>query len=154
MDDARYGRRDKRGHWKPFKTVEYPTVFVWPVQPLGILRWLFAYPSYILPWNLLYAAVAVGVWMYLTPPVETLKTMAPGWIALRARAQPRSWSCCSSAPSTSGSTSERAQGSQFKYNPKWLATDNPAFLFRSQTADNMLWTLASGVPDLDRLRGR
>ena len=81
MDDARYGQRDKRGNWKPFKPVEYPAVFVWPLQPRGILQWLFSYPSYILPWNLLYAAIAVAVWMYLTPPVETLQTFAPGWIA-------------------------------------------------------------------------
>ena len=81
MDDARYGQRDKRGNWKPFKRVKYPAVFVWPVEPLGILQWLFSYPSYVLPWNLLYAAVAVAVWMFLTPPVETLQTFAPGWIA-------------------------------------------------------------------------
>jgi hypothetical protein len=52
-----------------------------PVRPLGILQWLFSYPSYILPWNLLYAAIAVAVWTFLTPPVETLQTFAPGWIA-------------------------------------------------------------------------
>ena len=57
MDDALYGQRDKRGNWKPFKRVMYPAVFVWPVQPLAILQWLFSYPGYILPWNLLYAAI-------------------------------------------------------------------------------------------------
>jgi hypothetical protein len=82
MDDAAYGQRDRRGDWKPFKRVEYPAVFVWPLRPLAILRWLFGYPSYLLPWNLLYGAIAVGVWLYLTPPVETLQTFAPGWIAL------------------------------------------------------------------------
>jgi hypothetical protein len=81
MDDALYGQRDKRGNWKPFKRVRYPTVFVWPLRPLGILQWLFSYPSYILPWNLLYAAIAVAVWIFLTPPVETLQAFAPGWIA-------------------------------------------------------------------------
>jgi hypothetical protein len=63
-----------------FKRVEYPAVFAWPVQPLSILKWLFGYPSYILPWNLLYAAIALVVWMY-PPPIETLQTFAPGWIA-------------------------------------------------------------------------
>jgi hypothetical protein len=80
MDDTGYGQRDKRGNWKPFKRVEYPAVFAWPVQPLSILKWLFGYPSYILPWNLLYAAIALVVWMY-PPPIETLQTFAPGWIA-------------------------------------------------------------------------
>ena len=40
---------------------------------------------------------------------------------------------------------QKAQGRQFKYNPKWLDGDNPTFLFRDQTIDNMIWTLASGV---------
>ena len=53
-------QRDKRGDWKPFKAIEYPPVFVWPAQPLAFLKWLFGYPGYILPWNLLYAALAVA----------------------------------------------------------------------------------------------
>src|SRR4029078_756239 len=40
----------------------------------------------------------------------------------------------------------RAQGNAFKYNPKWLDTDNPVFLWRDQTLAHMFWTLASGVP--------
>ena len=71
MDDARYGQRDRRGHWHPFKPIEYPAVFVWPVQPAAIARWLFGYPSYLLPWNLLDAVIALCVWLYLTPAVET-----------------------------------------------------------------------------------
>lgn len=145
MDDAAYGTRNKRGDWRPAALVEYPPVFVWPIRPLGVARWLFGYPGYILPWNLLYAAVATCVWLYLTPPLETLKTFAPAWIAFvfvrniglvvlyfgafHLRLYLR-----------------RAQGNAFKYNGKWLDTDNPAFLFRNQTVDNMIWSLGSGVP--------
>jgi sterol desaturase/sphingolipid hydroxylase (fatty acid hydroxylase superfamily) len=39
----------------------------------------------------------------------------------------------------------RKQGTQFKYNGQWLATENPTFLFSNQTVDNMIWTLGSGV---------
>ena len=45
MDEARYGKRDKRGNWKPFKRVEYPPLFIWPAQPLAFLKWLFGYPA-------------------------------------------------------------------------------------------------------------
>jgi Fatty acid hydroxylase len=145
MDDARYGQRDRRGHWKPFKVVEYPNVFVWPVRPRDILRWLFSYPSYILPWNLLYAAVAVGIWLYLTPPVEMLKTMAPGWIAF-VLARNLGLVLLFFGAFHLRLYIRKAQGNQFKYNPKWLDVDNPIFLFRNQTMDNMAWTLASGVP--------
>ena len=30
---------------------------------------------------------------------------------------------------------QRAQGGLFKFNPRWLDTDHPAFLFRNQTVD-------------------
>jgi hypothetical protein len=145
MDDAAFGARDRRGDWKPFRHVAYPAVFVWPAQPLAMLKWLFGYPGYILPWNLLYAGIAVAVWLYLTPPVEAMRTFAPGWIVLvllrnlglvvlffgafHLRLYIR-----------------KAQGNAFKYNPKWLDVGNPIFAFRSQTLDNMLWTLGSGVP--------
>ena len=35
MDDALYGKRDKRGDWKPSKLIQYPPVFVWPAQPIN-----------------------------------------------------------------------------------------------------------------------
>src|SRR5262245_34978650 len=59
VDDALYGTRDKRGDWKPSKLIQYPPVFVWPAQPMKFVKWLFGYPGFILPWNLLYAAVGV-----------------------------------------------------------------------------------------------
>ena len=137
------GSATRGGHWKPFKRVEYPAVFVWPVRPLGTLKWLFGYPSYILPWHLFHAAIAVAVWMYPAPPIEISPTFTPGWIgfvfarnlclvvlffgAFHLRLYIR-----------------KAQGDMFKYSPKWQDTDNPTFLFGDQN-DNMIWTLASGV---------
>jgi hypothetical protein len=38
MNDAAYGTRDKRGHWRPVERLTYPDVFVWPVKPLAILK--------------------------------------------------------------------------------------------------------------------
>ena len=39
---------------------------------------------------------------------------------------------------------QRAQGLRYKYNDRWLSTDNRKFLFRSQTRDNMFWSVVSG----------
>jgi sterol desaturase/sphingolipid hydroxylase (fatty acid hydroxylase superfamily) len=145
MDEAAFGSRDKRGHYKPKDPIRYPSVFVWPAKPVAVLKWLLGYPGYILPWNLLYAVVAVLVWVYLTPSVETLRTLEPGWIAfvfLRNAAliflffgafHLRLYM-------------QRAQDTRFKFNSKWLDRDNPAFLFRNQTVDNMIWAFASAVP--------
>jgi sterol desaturase/sphingolipid hydroxylase (fatty acid hydroxylase superfamily) len=145
MDDGKYGARDKRGNWKPFARVEYPRVFTWPVQPLGVIKWLLGSPGHILPWNLLYAAIAVVFWKYLTPPLQTMKTFEPSWIMfLIVR---------------NGALSfvfygffhwllyiRKAQGRAYKYNAKWPDEDNSAFLFKRQILDNMIWSLASGVP--------
>lgn len=40
VDDALRGQRGRRGQWVRFRRVDYPAVFTWPVQPLGIVRWL------------------------------------------------------------------------------------------------------------------
>src|SRR6185436_8403179 len=81
MDDLAYGKRDKGGNWKPLERIEYPPVFVWPFEPVRFLKWFFGYPGYILPWNLVYAAAGFALWYFLTPPMETMRSFAPGWIA-------------------------------------------------------------------------
>jgi hypothetical protein len=137
MDDAQYGSRNKRGDWKPARLIAYPQVFVWPVQLIGIMKWLFGYPGYLLPWNLLYAGVALACWFYATPPLEAMKQLTAGWIGfLLARnlvlvllvfgtLHVRLYV-------------QKGQGNAFKYNAKWLDADNSAFLFRNQTIDNMV----------------
>ena len=145
MDDALYGTRNKRGDWKPNKLLAYPPVFVWPAQPLGFLKWMFGYPGYILPWNLVYGIAGTLLWLYLTPALDTMKTLSAGWIGyllfrnaglvllffgafhLRLYVQ-------------------RKQGTSFKYNGTWPSTANSAFLFGNQTVDNLIWTFASAVP--------
>src|SRR5690348_13512236 len=79
MDDLAYGTRDKRGNWKPTKVLDYPKVFVWPIETRAILRWI---PDYFAPWNFLYAAIGVAFWLWLTPSLELMRELAPGWIAV------------------------------------------------------------------------
>ena len=106
---------------------------------------MIASVHYILPWNLLYAAVAVGVWLYLTPSTLTLQTFAPGWIVL-VLARNACLVLLFFGAFHLRLYIKRSQGNFCKYNPKWLDVGNPVFLFRDQTRDNMFWTLASGVP--------
>jgi len=145
MDDAAYGTRDKRGFWSPNKRIANAPIFYFPPQPAAILKWLFGVPGYLMPWNLFLFAVTLGVWFFLTPSVETMRTLTADWIALVFLRN-------------TGLTfllygafhlrlyMRRAQATSFKYNPRWLDTDRSAFLFSSQTIDNMIWTFASGVP--------
>jgi len=143
MDDLLFGTRNKRGDWAPKDKAEIAPLFVFPPQPLKFLKWL---PGYFLPWNLLFMALGALMWFTLTPSVETLKTLAPGWIAylllrnsalvlivyglLELRLYLR-----------------RSQGVHFKYNGKFPA-DQPSdvFMFKSQNIDNIIRTFATGVP--------
>lgn len=145
MDDLAYGKRDKRGNWTPFKRIEYPPVFVWPVKPVKFLKWLFGYPGYLLPWNFLYAGGALAIWAFLLPSMETMRTFAPGWIAYLLVLNLAIVSVFFGAFHLRLYIRKR-QGTNFKYNSHWPSADNPAFLFGDQTIDNMIWTLASGVP--------
>lgn len=145
VDDALYGTRDKRGNWKPNKLPKRAPVFVWPVQPKRFLIWLFGYPGYLWPYNTIYIAISLVLWMYLTPSLETMREFSVGWV---------SFILLRNAVLTvlvyGGLHAvlyiRRSQETNFKYNPKWPEADNPTFLFGNQTAENVFWTMCSGVP--------
>ena len=139
------GKRDKRGDWKPEQPIELAPVMVWPPRPMALLRWLFGYPGYFLPWGLAYMAIPVITWFFLTPAMDTMKTFQPGWLAylfLRNLVMiflvAGAWHVRLHI--------QKAQGTDFKYTNKWLARDNPIFLFRNQLYDNIFWTVVSAVP--------
>ncbi len=145
MDESQYGARDKRGYWKPDVPVAYPPAFVWPLQPKRFLTWIFAVPGYLFPWNGLYFLITLGFWYFLTPSLETMKTLSPGWITyllLRNAALVFVFVGAWHAWLYIG----KKQGTSFKFNGNWPTRTNPSFLFRSQTLDNMIWTFASAVP--------
>ena len=143
MDDLKLGTRNKRGDWTPNKHLELAPYFTWPREPRKYLDWLI---GYLFPWNFLFMALAVISWLYLTPSIETLKTLAPGWIvyllarnsllvliiygALELRLYIK-----------------RAQANRFKFNGKW-PSENPSdvFMFKNQNVDNIIRTFATGVP--------
>ena len=143
MDDLKFGTRNKRGDWTPNKHLELAPYFTWPREPRKYLDWLI---GYLFPWNMLFMALAVISWLYLTPSIETLKTLAPGWIvyllarnsllvliiygALELRLYIK-----------------RAQANRFKFNGKW-PSENPSdvFMFKNQNVDNIIRTFATGVP--------
>ncbi len=143
MDDLKFGTRNKRGDWNPKDRLKLAPYFNWPLKPVELVKWL---KGYFFPWNVLFMVLAAIMWFWLTPSIETTKTLAVGWIAyllvrnsilvlviyglleLRLNVQ-------------------RAQGSRFKYNGKW-PSEQPShvFMFKSQNVDNIIRTFASGVP--------
>ena len=145
MDDSKIGTEDSRGYWVPNDRVSYGPVFEWPPRPKVLFKWFFGFPGYFLPWNVLYAAAAIGIWLYLTPPLDAFQTFSFGWaglILLRnlvlTVAVYGAWHMWLYV--------WRKQGAVFKYNRKWPSKKSSVFLFNNQTYDNIFWTLVSGVP--------
>ncbi len=139
------GKRDKRGDWRPEKPIEYAPVLQWPVKPFAILKWLFGYPGYFLPWNVVYFIFPIVTWIYLTPDMESMKAVQPGWIAfifirnlLMLLGVAGAWHLWLYV--------KQAQGTSWKYSNKWMARDNDIFMFRNQVYDNLFWTIVSAVP--------
>jgi hypothetical protein len=137
--------RDSRGDWKPPDRLRPPPVFVWPAQPMALLKWLFGYPGYLWPWNLAYVALAVATWTFLTPSLETMRTFAIGWVAFIAARNlvmlfliVGTWHFWLYI--------HKAQGLDYKYNGRWLAARNSTFLFGNQVLDNIFWNVASAWP--------
>ena len=69
MDDKAYGKENARGSWEPNEPISYGPAFNWPPTPLPLLKWLFGFPGYFLPWNVFYAIAAILIWQFLTPPL-------------------------------------------------------------------------------------
>ncbi len=144
LDETVFGARNARGEWRPRKLVLSPPVPVWPPKPVAIVKWFFGFPGFLLPFNALYALVAIAVWTWATPSLNTLQRLAPGWILfllVRNLAIVFVWF----GAAHWWLYGRRGQDTQTKYNAKWPSAKSSLFSFGSQYKDNMFWTLASGV---------
>lgn len=142
IDEARLGTRDPKGNWIPDRRNDFGPLFSWPTRPVAIARWFVT--SYVLSWQLLYFAVAGGIWFVATPPTTTMASIRPGWIAfvlLRNLAIVVAWYGLWHLRLYM----RRAQDTRTKYSTKW-PRESTRFTFGHQTKDNVFWSLASGVP--------
>ena len=81
--------RDARGFWQPERgTAPANPWFSWPLKPGQALKWLFGFPGYLYPWNLLYMGIAALTWLHFQPALFTLRRV-PGRLDPRdVRSQP------------------------------------------------------------------
>ncbi len=145
MNKSKFGKEDSRGNWVPEARISYGPFFSWPPQVTAIVKWMFGFPGYFLPWNVLYAVAAILIWAFLTPSLQAFSANMTYWIAIilarnivLALLVYGAWHMWLYV--------WRKQGAAFKYNKKWPKENSSAFLFNNQTADNIFWTLVSGVP--------
>ena len=131
--------RDERGYWRPDKDIGLPNpVFSWPPKPLEVAKWL---KNYIFPFTIMYFAVALFTWLFLTPEMARMTEFRGGWmlevfarnqimlITLAMVLHLRLWT-------------KKAQGYQYKWSPNWMSKSRK-FLWNDQVRDNMFWSIAS-----------
>ena len=81
-DDSKIGLRNKRGDWVPNAKAPITPLYWFPFQPLKFLKHIFLWNGLLLNfYHLLWGALAVFCWFFLTPSMETLKTIQLDWIA-------------------------------------------------------------------------
>ena len=138
------GIREARGEWRPVDMPSAVPVWAWPPTPLKLLKWVFAYPGFLFPWNVIFFGIAVATWAYLTPELARMVEFRIDWIAeiyFRNLALLVVW--------TGGLQlwlyRIRGQGDETKFNPKWF-TDHksPTFVGGTQLRDNAFWAIVSG----------
>lgn len=143
MDDLQYGTRNKRGDWTPNEPLSIAPIYRLPWKARDILGFL---KGYFLPWNLSFMVLAAIYWFFLTPSVETTRTLAPGWILYLFLRNSAAVLIFFGAMELRLYV-QRRQGNQFKYNHRW-PKEHPSdvFMFKSQTIDGIIRTFATGVP--------
>ncbi len=127
--------------YEPTVPISVSPILDWPPKPVATLRYLIS--PVMLPYGICWVALAVLIWNYLTPAMDRMEALHPGWmleIYLRNAVL---------LTLVAGSLhlllySRQAQEQRYKYNLRWLSTTNRSFLWTSQTRDNMFWSLVSG----------
>jgi sterol desaturase/sphingolipid hydroxylase (fatty acid hydroxylase superfamily) len=87
----------------------------------------------------------LATWNWATPSLAAFKALAPWTIAAVLA---RNVALCLIVYGLWHTPlyARQSQGTEFKYNGRWLEQNSGSFLFRDQLKDNLFWTLVSGVP--------
>jgi sterol desaturase/sphingolipid hydroxylase (fatty acid hydroxylase superfamily) len=140
-----YGYRTPRGDWRPPYPLKFAPLFVWPLQLRAAFKWAFGYPGFIWPVNVVYWTIAAVSWLYFQPPLEQCATLQAGWILkMLLRNLVLMWLIYGGWHLLLYTF--KVEGTNRKYDPRWLRKNDRNFLFRNQLYDNIFWSVVSGVP--------
>ena len=128
--------------FEPEVPIATSPMFDWPPRPLATLRYLVK--PVMLPYGILWAALAALCWNYLTPSMERMASLRAVWV-LEIYVRNALILIALAGALHLALYMKRAQQQRYKYNQQWMSTTNREFLWTNQTRDNMFWCLASGV---------
>ncbi|MGI9406609.1 MAG: sterol desaturase family protein [Hyphomicrobiaceae bacterium] len=130
-------------NYRPEIPLAVNPLFVWPPNPVAIVRWLWN-SWFLISERLILVGVALISWFYLQPALETCKTFAVGWIA-QMYARNLALMILVAGGLHLWFYVVKGQGKVKKFDPRDKPKRGKIFTFGNQVHDNMFWTLASGV---------
>ena len=130
-------------HHMPERPIRVSPIFSWPPRPRRIWRWVRD-RWFALAENSILTGLAGATWVWLQPPLEETKTLAPGWVA---EMYVRNLILMTLVAGGLHLWLHRwkRQGKRLKFDPREMGGKGRAFTFSNQVLDNVFWTLAGGV---------
>ena len=135
--------QSKEWNYHPDLPLQDPSVFKWPPNPGFLARW-FARNWLTLSERVMMVILAVVMWLFFYPSLETAQTFAFTWIF-------QTWVInIALIASVSGLLHwyfyiRKGQGTALKFDRRPQGKGNKLWDFSDQVHDNMFWSLGSGV---------
>lgn len=133
------GARNEKGEWRPAYPVRYAPLFVWPPQPLALLKWTINYPGFMWPRNLVLLAISAVSWLWLQPDLPRCVHFRWDWMGqIWLRNVALIWLVYGGYHFYLYVL--KGEGTKGKYDHRWPVGKSNLFLFRDQVYDNIFWT--------------
>ena len=133
----------ERWHYRPPQPVKLNPLFAWPPDPGAVVAWYRGAWLGITALTVTFL-IAVLVYVAFLPPLESMATFRPGWMATI-------W-LLNVIPQTvvAGGLHwwlylRKGQGMTRKFDKRDLTRQNGSFTFNNQVWDNIWWTLGSAM---------
>ena len=120
--------------------LDVPPLFQSPSRPVAMVGWLIT--RFLWPQSILWIAIAFVTWRFATPGLERFATLGVDDVAILWGRNALLMLIVIGGQHWWLHT-RRSQGTEFKYESRWLAKGRKSFLFDDQTRDNMFWSLVS-----------
>ncbi len=134
-----------RTEWNhlPDLPIRVSPLWQWPPKPLQAVKW-YIDGWFFLTINSAILALAFASWIFASPTLEQAQILAPGWVLLIFARNAVILTVVAGALHL-WFHKYALQGDELKYDPRPFPRRGRMFSFQSQLADNMFWSLASGV---------
>ena len=137
--------RNERGEWFPDHPVALAPINNWPLNVATVTKWFVGFPGYLWPYNALWFLMAALTWTFLTPSLESMRTLELWWVAIILVRN------LALVTLVFGGLHAylyifRGQGDELRFSTRGPEVSARRFWFQNQTRDNVFFTLASAVP--------